>query len=286
MKAPLLATLITLFCSYANATTLNLSHSQSHKRYEFGLKILKSALNSINVKVNLKKLENVNEGRTNLLLESGDVDFIFLSTNREREKKFHPIKIPVYNGLLGCRLLLVPKKSKDRFKNVKSVADLAPFIAGHGRHWGDRHIYKANNLKVMTSVRYPLIFQQLIAGRIDYFHRGVSEIWSELEDYSDTLAIANGPALFYKHPVYFFVAKDKHKLAALIEKGLSSIKKSGEFDRVFLEYHGDFIKKANLPQRNFVILKNNPILPDKSPLLDTKSWLGKKRQRILRDLNL
>ena len=276
----LLIAVFLFFPSIGIAEKVKLTHFQTHKRYDFGLRLLEASLKETLKSFELVGLENINEARGERLLEIGGVDFLFLSTNEDRERKFRPIKIPIYQGLLGCRLLLVRKKEVNRFESVNSLSDLKPFIGGHGAHWRDLPIYGANGLNVLPS-KYPLIFKQLIAGRIDYFHRGVSEIWKELKDHSHKLGVANGIALFYKHPVYFFVNRENIKLEKQIKSGLEKMKKNGKFDRIFLDYHRDFIERAQLEERKLIIL-NNPILPKDAPLLDTKTWLSEDRQKLLR----
>jgi len=133
---------------------LRLIHYQTHYRYKYGHALIKMALDKMGVKYIIKPYskEEINEARGELLLKKGEVDFQFMSTTQERERDLIAVKKPIYQYLLGMRLLLVKNDNKGLLQHVNSLDDLREFIAGHGKHWGDLPVYAANNLKVDTSV--------------------------------------------------------------------------------------------------------------------------------------
>jgi len=100
------------------------------------------------------------------------------------------------------------------------------------------------------------------------------EIWSEKEQYKETLDIADNIMLFYPQPVYFFVNKDRPKLAADLKAGLAKAQKDGSYKALFLDHHNDYIQKGNLNTRTLIRL-NNPTLPANTPDIDTQWWLPK-----------
>ena len=77
------------------------------------------------------------------------------------------------------------------------------------------------------------IFKMLKLGRIDYFHRGLNEIWGELSTHKETLKIADNVMLFYPLPVYFFVTKSRPELAKKLEKGINLALEDGSFKTLF-----------------------------------------------------
>ena len=266
---------------FANESDLTVKHYQSHYRYRFGLNLLELALSKLKkpYKIETSKAD-VNEARGQHMVILGQLDLQFLSTNTEREKLMIPVKIPVYRGLLGLRLLLVNKGREGGLK-IKNIEDLRKYMGGHGTHWGDLSVYPANNLKVEKNVHYEGLFKQLKAGRFDYIHRGVNEIWDELDQHKNELEIEDGVMLFYPHPVYFFVSKTRPQLAKDLKEGLELALKDGSFQRLFTKTYSQSIKKASLNNRSLIILKN-PVVPEGSPPIDTDWWSPKRYKNVLK----
>lgn len=280
----IIAGMFLILPSQSKAKTMTLKHYQSDPRYKYGLVLLKKTLENNNIHVTYEPFHKpANEARGEMLLKSGKVDFQFLSVTKKREQELRSIRIPIYYGLLGCRLLLVPKQKMESYSQVKNVSQLRTFVGGHGSNWGDLSVYGDNQLPVKTSPEYGTLFKMLSGGRFDYFHRGVSEIWSELDRWNKELAIAESIAIFYKLPVYFYVNKDNKELGDLIENSFLKAQKqeNNVFKKIFLQFHGEMIKKANLDKRNMIVLKNNA-LPQDLPKLDTSSWMSEKHQNLLK----
>lgn len=275
--------LITLtFSSFAVAKdVITVKHYQQQDRYEFGLKVLDLALSKLNENYEIigPKKQDINEARGELLVTSGMLDVEFISTTQNRESSMIPIKIPIYRGLLGLRLLLVKPEINTKIKHVDSLSKLQQFVGGHGEHWGDLPVYAANNLRVVTIVQYDNIFKMLKRGRFDYFHRGTSEIWSELARYSDDFVIADNIMLFYPHPVYFFVGKHRPDLAIQIEKGLDIALKDGSYQQLFLDHFKEIIIRSKLSSRQLITL-TNPVVPEGTPPIDTSWWLPQREEKL------
>ena len=257
-------------------------HYQKQERYLYGAQLLELALKKTGkpYKIVVPEDQEVNEGRGELMVINGEYDLQFHSTTREREQKMIPVKIPVYRGVLGLRLLLVKKNNLSKISGISDLSTLRSYTGGHGKFWGDLPVYKENNLDVVTNVKYEGLFKQLIEGRFHYFHRGLNEIWDEQERYAKDLVIADNIMLFYKHPVYFFVTKKRPELATLLEQGLKVALEDGSYKQHFLNYMGKFIKKADLASRKLVVLKN-PVVPENTNKLDTSWWLPKQHQQTL-----
>lgn len=186
------------------------------------------------------------------------------------------VKVPIYQGLLGLRLLLVKPKLNTRISKVSQLDELQQFVGGHGTHWADLPVYAANNLKVVTSVKYEKLFELLINGRFDYFHRGINEVWEELDRYKDKLVIADNIMLYYPQPIYFFVSKHRPELASQLEQGLQLAIKDGSYKALFLANYQDIITRANLASRNLITL-TNPTVPKDTPPIDTRWWMPQEK---------
>lgn len=249
-------------------------HYQQQARYSFGLDVMDLALSKLDRPYEIigPKIQNVNEARGEALVINGHYDVEFLSATADREAKMTPVKVPIYQGLLGLRLLLIIPKSNTKISQVNNLKDLQKFIGGHGLHWADLPVYAANNLKVVTAVAYEKLFEMLRNGRFDYFHRGANEIWAEIDRYKGEFVVADNVMLYYPQPVYFFVSKKRPELAKQLAKGLQIATDDGSYKALFLSQYKDVISRANLPPRHLITLKN-PTVPKDAPPIDTSWWM-------------
>lgn len=253
-------------------------HYQQQARYEFGLKVLDLALSKLGEDYQIigPATQEMNEGRGELLVTEGILDVEFMSATLQRESKMIPVRIPVYQGLLGLRLLLVKPELNVLIQEIDSLEGLRKFTGGHGTHWGDLPVYEANGLKVETATQYDNLFKMLQYDRFDYFHRGVNEIWAEQERFSEQFVVADNIMLYYPQPVYFFVSKERPELARKIEKGFTLALNDGSYKALFQGYYSDMLQRADLASRKLIVLQN-PAAPPDSPFLHLEWWLPEQK---------
>lgn len=263
-----------LLSAGSGAEEITIRHYQAQSRYIFGQELLQLALQKSGFSVEFQTPlgGDVNEARGEAAVISGELDLQWMSTTAEREAAMIPVRFPVYSGLLGLRLLLVTPRNAEALSQVNSVADLREFTAGHGKHWADLSIFDDNGLPVHPSVNYESIFQQLINNRIDYFHRGVNEIFVEHQRYREQLQIADKIMLYYPLPVYYFVNKNRPQLAAQIEAGLRKSMRDDSYRKLFLQHFEDNIKRSRLSKRTLLRLQNSR-LPQQASRIHTW-WLS------------
>lgn len=163
-------------------------------------------------------------------------NIIWASVTPERKKAMRVIPVNLLRDFNNQRLLLVLDSNKYKFKNIKNLEDLKAFKTGNGLHWTDTKIFKANGIKVSTSVHFDLLIKMLEAGRFDYISRGVHEISNDMRlYYGSDLAIAEGIVLKYKRPILYsyFVNNSEELLAQRIEAGLKLMEEDGSFKQAF-----------------------------------------------------
>ena len=250
-------------------------HYQTHDRYQFGLKLLDLALSKLDTPYRLAAPfgDGINEARGHAMVVSGDLDVEFLMTSDTLERSTIPVRVPVYRGILGLRLLLINKDDQDKFSRLTSLDELRQYTAGHGEHWNDLPVFAAHDLKVITSTSYESLFTQLENRRFDYFHRGINEIWDEWARHQDTLAIADNIMLFYPHPVYFFVSKSRPELAQQLEDGLARALADGSYRQLFLAHHQKFIDQSDFNSRRLIVLSGPVNNGESTDAIDTSWWL-------------
>lgn len=211
----------------------------------------------------------------NLLENRSENRVIWTMTSKEREERLRPIRIPLAKGLFSYRVCLIRKGEQARFDQVQSLAQLAQLVAGQGAQWPDTNILLANQLPVTTSESVDSLFRMLKAKRYDYFPRGVSEAWFELQQRQETeLQVEENILLYYPAPIYFFVNKNNEALAQRIEQGLAKIIANGDFDRFFYRHAriAPALKALQAhPRRLFEL--TNPDLPADSLVGEESYWL-------------
>lgn len=216
--------------------------------------------------------------RTLRQLESGNgMDVVWTFASAEREKTLLPIRIPIDRGLLGWRLLLVRQQDTARFASITTAAQLQPLRAVQGHDWPDLPILQYNQFNVIPSTHYSGMFAMLQLGRADYFPRSLSEIQSELQTKAEyQLTIANGLALYYPAPLYYFVNPERPQLAQAIEQGLRLAMHDGSMQQLFVQHFADAISQARLTERQIIRL-HNPFLHELTPLYDDSLWFNPER---------
>lgn len=209
------------------------------------------------------------------------ISLVWTMTSIEREQQALAVRIPLLKGLLGQRVLLIRKQDLARFKSIQSLSQLGEMLAGQGMGWPDVDILKANQLPVIEGTLYDGLFGMLQRGRFDYMPRGLSEVEQELKQHPDLdLMVEPNLLLSYTAPIYFFVHRDDHLLAARLEKGLRLAITDGSFEALFqrYRYHELLIQ---LKQRQILKL-HNVNLPVDTPVGDDKLWVTPQRQQSFR----
>jgi hypothetical protein len=206
---------------------------------------------------------------------AGTVDVFWSMTSKELEETVLPVRIPLFKGLLGNRLLIIRKSDEARFANVKTMADFRQLKAGQNRYWPDATILEANGLPVVTSYQYTNLYSMLEGGRFDYLALGAQEIGEELANHPDlALKVDSHILLQYRSPAYFFVSPKRPELAAAILAGLESMVSDGSFDEMFnreLKIE-QLYREAKFEQR-VIIRLDTPDLSPFTPIERTELWL-------------
>lgn len=237
--------------------------------------LLKLALSKIPEKYEWDESAPTNtEARIIQMLDENQLDVCFYATTNEFEERMRPIRIPMFKGLLGYRVLMIKKGTQSKFDGIRTLEDLRGVSLGSGRFWADTDVLLANNLNVVKVLKYNGMFFMLDGGRFDAFPRGAHEPWGEMARHPNLeLEVEKNLLLVYPNPFYFFVNKSNAELANNIEKGLRIAMEDGSFDQYFLNDPAvkDVIEKANLKNRTIIQLKN-PGLPKLTPLDDKSLW--------------
>lgn len=204
----------------------------------------------------------------------GAIDVMWVATNPRLERHLTPVRIPLFKGMVGFRVMMVHADHRDLFEKVESLDQLRRFTYGLGEDWSDAFIMRDNGFKVREH-SYSRLPVMLHGKRFDAFPRAIYEPWEELERWSELdLAVDEHILLVYPMPFYLFVSPQRPKLAEALKRGLFKAVDDGSFDRLFDQ--ADIVRKAR--QRAGVAARrvfylDNKRLPDATPLDDERLWL-------------
>lgn len=206
---------------------------------------------------------------------AGTVDVFWSMTSKELEKTMLPVRIPLFKGLLGNRLLIIRKSDEAKFANVKTLADFKQLTAGQNRYWPDASILEANGVPLVTSYQYTNLYPMLEGGRFDYLALGAQEIGDELASHPDpALKIDSHILLQYRSPAYFFVSPKRPELAEAILAGLEHMISDGSFDEMFnRELKIEQLYRDAQFERRVIIRLDTPDLHPLTPIERQELWL-------------
>lgn len=241
----------------------------------YPLILLKSALDHSKLRYWLRPTSSVMvQSRAIKELTHGDVITVtWTMTDKTREDELLPVRIPIYKGLYGWRLLLTTQKKAEIYQTYNNVERFKKLIYLQGHDWPDSEILQDNDFNVTTAVSYEALFQMLLKGRGDVFPRSIIEVDWELSHRDDRneFAVINHTALYYPTAMYFFFNKQDHTLAKAVEKGLMAMHHNGEFERLFNRFFAKAIARADLNNKQIIELTNQQ-LPKLTPLDTTLFW--------------
>ena len=265
-----------LVVAQAQAQTKNLRVVQGNNSIESYAKgLLKLALSKLPEKYVIEEsIPNSSEERMVSMLIDNQLDVVWYATTNDLEERLQPVRICIYRGLLGYRVLMIKQGTQHKFDGITTLSDLKRVSLGQGRFWADTNVLTANGLNVVKVLKYEGIFYMLDGERFDAFPRGVHEPWSEMKRYPKlALDVEKNLLISYVNPFYFFVNKSNPRLAQDIEKGLRIALEDGSFDEYFFNDPTvkDVVEKANLKNRTIIHL-DNPSLPPKTPVNDKSLW--------------
>lgn len=217
-------------------------------------------------------LSNFRESRSVMSVAKGVYDIHWMNTNKTRETVLRPVRVPLFKGLIGWRLLMIRSGDEDRFADMRDLEPLRNLKTVQGHDWPDSAILESNGLRVIRTPHWEGMFKMLYAGRVDYFPRSVVEVWKEQSVFSGLdLAVDQHVALAYPSAYYFFVRRNNMRLAEAIERGLLAAIEDGSFDRVLMAHFGESLERARLNERTLIHLEN-PLMTPETPLDRPELW--------------
>lgn len=268
------------FSKNITVARIRCKQSQTDASHPYFVSLLQLALEKTLVEYGPAKIEimqfNPSQGRAlEELLDDDTINVDWAGTSIMREESLRPIRIPLIGGLLGYRIPLIRKDSRQSFSRIKTLQDLRSVLVIQGAHWPDSDILEAAGLQVYRVPTFQLMFNMLQEGRVDCFLRGVNEIYAEYAALGNNrLTIFDSLIVHYPLPMYFFTSRKNEALAGRIEKGLLMAIDDGSFLQ-HMKRHPVTAPLFPLSRYDHAVMISieNPGLPKDTPLDDKSLWL-------------
>lgn len=265
----------------ATAATWKITYAQSNPnksvdiKQSYPLQLLALALEQTGVRYELKPTsKSLTEKRSRELLRANrEVNIIWRSTTRDLEAELLPIRIPIYKGLMGLRVLLLDEENASLLRPIQQLTELRRFIPVQGYNWPDTKVLQANGFEVTTAANLRQMYGILISDSANFSPRSIIDVWDEVSSpaFPPALKVEPHLALYYPSATYFFVHSKNLILANLVRSGLERALAKGEFDQLFLSVHKELMESANIEGRTLFELEN-PELPESTPLHRRELW--------------
>lgn len=259
--------------SFAAVWTINYPKQpvQNSIHSQYIVDVLELALQKTGVRYELVESTDVLlQGKAfKLLSNNRTVNVVWAMTDDKREEDFLPIRIPLYKGLIGWRVLLVNPEKLSQLESSK----LRDNYAVQGMDWPDLKILQANGFNVVSATNYDEAFTIMHRKQADMFPRSIIEVFGELAQPELTKALVIEPNFVLQYPAatYFFVNQRDVILGRLLTTGLEMAVADGSFDKLFNATYLDMLQQLGLNKRTLLTLKN-PLLPINTPLADKALW--------------
>ena len=208
--------------------------------------ILKESLEQNGYTLDLKVI-NVPQTRAESMLDSGGISIYWFIKTAERDARWVPVNCGLTNGLIGQRVLFIPKGKQQLYSQVRTLNDFRnlKLTAGFGKNWYDVKVWEVNNLSARTvDGDWHVLYTMVAQGnrQIDYFSRGFNEIIAESKQHPE-LDIEKHILLTYDRDFIFYMnKKDGTLYKNIIEQSLLKAKESGLVDRIICRYFAENFK--------------------------------------------
>ncbi len=144
--------LLALLCGAAGAAeTISLRIvALPENRHVYYARLLEESLRAIGYEPQLVFVRNVPQPRSWDMVARNELSLIWGVQTRARDESYASIAHPLTNGLIGRRILLVPKGQENAYAQVRTLDDFRRLgkVGGAGANWFELEVWKFNALPI------------------------------------------------------------------------------------------------------------------------------------------
>jgi len=230
---------------------------------QYFVELLKQSLEAKGHDVSINIIGSLPQKRIIRMLEDNELSLTWLLQSKERDKRYIPLELGITNGLIGNRVLLIPKGQNSVYAKVQNLEQFRALdkVGVFGSGWFDVDIWKFNQLKFIAKKRgwQKKVYNQIAEGSrgVDYFSRGVFEIVDEAKGHP-YLDIEPHLLLIYDRDFRFYLSQSASHYKGLLVEALTEAKQNGLMTRLIREQWAESFNALNLEDRVQILLKTPP----------------------------
>lgn len=221
--------------------------------------LLLQAIKQAGMSAELQVLTELPNRRADAMLENGELDVYWYIGTPKRDKQFLRVDVPLTEGMIAQRVLLVSPLQQSRFAQINSLADFqrSKAVAAMAVGWADAKIWQYNQLKVEEVPTALSGLYRLVASgqrQLDYLSRGAIEVEAE-KDLRHGLLVEPHLLLSYPGDFYFYVTPRKPALRSKLALVMHQLEAGGQRHKLFISHYGAALDKLALDKRTRIALQ-------------------------------
>lgn len=221
--------------------------------------LLLKAVRQAGIGSSLQSLVELPNRRADAMLENGELDVYWYIGTPVRDKRFLRVDVPLTEGMIAKRILLISPAQQARFAKVHNLADFqqSHLVAAMGSGWADVKIWQHNQLPVEeVPIALSGLYKLVASGQrqLDYLSRGAIEVDAE-KDLRQGLVVEPRLLLNYPGDFYFYVTPRKPELRAKLEAALQQLEANGKRHKLFMHHYGATLERLALQKRTQITLQ-------------------------------
>lgn len=232
--------------------------SEPNGAHAYYHELLSVALEGIGLECEIKATAPMAQNEIVAALEKGDIDCYWLVQTPERDGSYVPVEVVLSRGLVGKRVLFVPKGSQRDFDGVRTLRDFRRLgkKGGFGTGWFDVRVWQANGL---ATVEQDGDWRELfgrVARRegVDYLSRGANEIIMEAPHHPE-LDIERRLLFVYMRNLRYYLSRKAAPLKPVLDNAVRQSLLSGTMDSLMMKYFPEVFDPKGLDLENRVKIK-------------------------------
>jgi hypothetical protein len=220
--------------------------------------LLTTALEAAGDRLSIEAVPGIPPNRFTVDMKEGLVDICALVRSAERDRLFVRIPVPLTDGLIGQRVLLIPPGDQPGYDHVHSLDDFRALgkVAAIGKGWADVRFWQFNQLKFYEHPRNWQSLYHMVASKnrdVDYLSRSVIEVMDEIGDHPE-LDIEQRLLFRYDTDIFFYISQQRAEAAPVIGDALAQAFASGMLAALARARWEGAIRVLDLPSRTVLSL--------------------------------
>jgi len=241
----------------------------SDRRLEFPIAVLRAAMERTTPEYGPYRIDfavaSMERQRMFQALKAGElVNVAAYLANTQWSRELLSVPVPIDLGLQSWRVALIDASVQPLLRSLARPAELKQLRAGVGDTWVTQRVLRENGFRIVSGGSYSGLFDMLMAGRFDYFPRGVNEIFGELDAHRTqypTMAVEERFLLHDRVPTLFFVSPQAPRLQRRLAAGMEALLKDGTLEAMMLKHYRVDLQRARLCERQQIELINSELDP-------------------------